>query len=580
MGYDRALRVLALATMALPLLLRSSHAASSNGEEARWLVNSSEWATLSWLEGGDNLRSLVMSIASSDEGRIFMYLMEDVTFKGSLTFSEAQIDPSQFFGSRCGPDGALDPQDPRCAKLTISGIVSPVEEDTKQLALDTLFAAHPQMAHWPSDHNFIPCEMSIHEEDGLWMIANFGGGGSMNADEYFEATPLHHAVKGFGGGGGGRDRDLSEDATGDASCYNPDSHACECLDAKCGDVNCQAAGGIWTTECDGDCKCEILEASANVNENDTASTHESGKEGHGHDHGHDHGDHHQDDQGDKDISFQMLPRPDFSNDKIGHARWMVSKSLWTSLSTISSKDDEQPFGNIRSVVDGMCLMSSSGLPVFYLPSPDPSAVDIKANKKVALSFTESALAEMVGSDGHPCGGKDAEDPTCAKLTLIGHAKPLEDEGQIERAKAAFEANHPRASWLAKGGAHTGGNYYTLHLLEIMFLENFGGFTKITPEEYLGWKPDSSKLPGELQCAGAHGGTHGELQQQQSVTSSASVSFSALLLIVLASFIGSFLGGVYSDRLKQVWHSRKNKGYSKANSVDSVETPLEMAPVVV
>eukprot|EP00578_Thalassiosira_sp_NH16_P007997 CAMPEP_0181128852 /NCGR_PEP_ID=MMETSP1071-20121207/28996_1 /TAXON_ID=35127 /ORGANISM="Thalassiosira sp., Strain NH16" /LENGTH=592 /DNA_ID=CAMNT_0023214773 /DNA_START=156 /DNA_END=1934 /DNA_ORIENTATION=- len=583
MALHTSLRALAVL---MPLLMgKCCHAISTNGEEARWLVKSSKWATLSWLEGEDKLQSLVMSIASSDEGRIFMYLMEDITFKASLTFSEAQLDPSQFFGAKCGPDGVLDPQDPRCAKLTVSGIVSPVKEaDAKQHALDVLFAAHPQMASWPTDHNFIPCEMAIHEDDGLWMIANFG----IASEDFLKASPVRHANEGFSFGGSGDDRNLAEAEAKSAACYNPDTHECECLDEKCGDANCSAAGGMWSTECTIECECWPDAFTAPADGSDTAvaqhqhggheghgGKHEGDHEGHGGEHGGGHeghggddgGDH--EDHGEDDISFSLLPRPDFGSDHVGHARWMVAKSLWSTLSTISSKDNEQPFGNIRSVVDGMCLMASTGLPVFYLPSPDPSSVDIKSNKKVALSFTESVLAETLGSDGNPCGGKDAEDPTCAKLTLIGHANPITDKAQIERAKEAFKANHPRASWLSKGGAHTGGNYYTLHLLEIMFLQNFGGFTHITPEQYLEWKPDASKLPGEMHCAGEYDSSDGQLQQQQqSVTASASISFSAIVFIMIASFIGSFVGGVFSDKLKQSWYGRRNAGYTEANSAEN------------
>ena len=103
--------LLLLLILAISSSTTTTHAASTeNGEEARWLVQASKWATVAWIEGGD-LKSLVMSIAESN-GRIFLYLSEDITFKASLTLSEAQVDPSQFFGAKCGPDGALDPQDP------------------------------------------------------------------------------------------------------------------------------------------------------------------------------------------------------------------------------------------------------------------------------------------------------------------------------------------------------------------------------------------------------------------------------------------------------------------------------------
>ncbi|OEU05652.1 hypothetical protein FRACYDRAFT_204837, partial [Fragilariopsis cylindrus CCMP1102] len=152
-----------LVLLLLTLVTSSQAVSTQNGEEARWLVQTSKWAALSWVDEGA-LKSISMSMAQSD-GRIFFYLTDDIvsSTKASITFSEAQVTPSQFFGAKCGPDGDLDPEDPRCAKLTISGVVSPCEEDSKQLALDTLFATHPQMANWPEDHGFIPCEMKIND---------------------------------------------------------------------------------------------------------------------------------------------------------------------------------------------------------------------------------------------------------------------------------------------------------------------------------------------------------------------------------------------------------------------------------
>ena len=64
-------------------------------------------------------------------------------FRASITLSEAQVDPIQFFGARCGPDSELDPQDPRCTKLTMSSVVSPVTEGSEEVAMGALFAKHP-----------------------------------------------------------------------------------------------------------------------------------------------------------------------------------------------------------------------------------------------------------------------------------------------------------------------------------------------------------------------------------------------------------------------------------------------------
>jgi len=371
--------------------------ASENGEEARWVVEKSSWGTLSWVE--EEVSSMVTSTAET-EGRVFVYLPFGESFKGALTFSEAALDSSQFDGARCGPDGDLDPEDPRCAKLTISGTFNPCGDDTRQLGLDTLFKKHPQMSDWPDDHGFVVHELDISD---VWMIANFGGGGYIDTSDYKTSDPIHHPFKGF------RSRRTDEK--------------------------------------------------------------------------------------------QVNVRPDFGDDAAGHARWLVGQSLWTTISTVSTKDEGNAFGNIRSVVDGACFLSSTGLPFFYIPSPDPTAVDIASNDFVALSFTEASLPQLVGEDGKICGGMDPEDPTCAKISLTGYARPVDDDDQIEVAKNAFAAQHPRASWLSGGGAHTGGSYYTLELEGIEFFRNYGGMADLSVDDYLEWEPDSMDFNEEQSCEG-------------------------------------------------------------------------------
>lgn len=471
----------------------------------------------------------------------------------------------------------------RCAKLTISGVVSPCEEDSKQLALDTLFATHPQMANWPEDHGFIPCEMKINDENGLWMIANYGGGGYMNAADYYDSEPVHHPAHGFGD----RSRSL-EDSTTSAACYNMATHECECHSDKCGNDLCAAAGGVWSDRCPGTCECDPASASTNETTEETAPSEAKGAntDSSGHEHsdgmgdGHGHGNggggghgHHGDGSGGGKLQPQ-LPRPNFGKDAAGHARWIVAKSLWTTITTLSSKSEGEPFGNIRSVVDGACFLSSNGLPYFYVPSPDPTAIDIKKNSSITLTFTEAALAERVGEDGSPCGGMDAEDPTCAKLTLIGHAKPLEDHAEIKLAENAFKIQHPRASWLSEGGAHTGGLYYTLHLHEIMFLRNYGGFAQVSSDEYISWNPDPSKLPGEEQC----GTVEGEYLNQTDYPTFMSSSFSFYAIsLVFAAFIGYIFVVLSAGKVKTLLRNNR-KVYAKANYEEIIELEVSKGEV--
>jgi len=196
---------------------------------------------------------------------------------------------------------------------------------------------------------------------------------------------------------------------------------------------------------------------------------------------------------------RQLARPDFKS-SAAHARWLVANSLWTTVSTDGSDrlGEGTAWGNIRSVVDGECIFSSLGLPVFYLPSPDPTSIDVQASNVISLSFSEAYLPELVGKEGKACGGTDPEDPTCAKISLHGNAVPLK-ENELEYVQKAFGTTHPRASWLANGGAHTGGSFYTIDVHSIEFFRNYGGMADITVEDYLNWKPDASDFPGQTGC---------------------------------------------------------------------------------
>ena len=83
------------------------------------------------------------------------------------------------------------------------------------------------------------------------------------------------------------------------------------------------------------------------------------------------------------------------------ARWLVYHSVWSAVSTVSVRLHGAPWGNVRSTADGVGR-NSTGLPFLYIPTPDPSAIDVQHDANVTLSFTEAALgpsssAEQVGT---------------------------------------------------------------------------------------------------------------------------------------------------------------------------------------
>ena len=89
---------------------------------------------------------------------------------------------------------------------------------------------------------------------------------------------------------------------------------------------------------------------------------------------------------------------------------------------------------------------------------------------------------------------DAEDPTCARLTLSGTLRALSTKEELAQAEADLGAHHPKAPWLAQGGAHTGGKYFQLDIDSLQFLDNYGGFAKLSVAQYLAAKPPTHQRP--------------------------------------------------------------------------------------
>jgi hypothetical protein len=68
----------------------------------------------------------------------------------------------------------IDPEDPRCARLVLSGrFVQVVEENELQFATTALFERHPAMKTWPVDQNWHVYKLNL---SNIWLINIYGGG--------------------------------------------------------------------------------------------------------------------------------------------------------------------------------------------------------------------------------------------------------------------------------------------------------------------------------------------------------------------------------------------------------------------
>ncbi|CAN0857518.1 Protein CREG1, partial [Linum grandiflorum] len=85
-----------------------------------------------------------------------------------------------------GTCGKVDPENPTCAKITLTGKLVPVDEKSKEaeFAQNALFTKHPQMKDWPKDHDFQIYKLVIED---IFLIDRFGGPEPLTVEEYLEA---------------------------------------------------------------------------------------------------------------------------------------------------------------------------------------------------------------------------------------------------------------------------------------------------------------------------------------------------------------------------------------------------------
>jgi len=196
-------------------------------------------------------------------------------------------------------------------------------------------------------------------------------------------------------------------------------------------------------------------------------------------------------QHDRTSASLFVAEPPPWNQIAARARWLVYHSIWGSVGTTSVHLKGAPWGGMRSMADGLGK-NSTGIPALYIPTPDPLAINLRKDSHATLSFSEAALTERFSSNG-TCGGRDTEDPTCAQITLSGQLRALSKPSEIKQAEINLGQRHPLAPWLAAGGDHTGGKYYTMDIDHIMFLDYYGGPARLTVADYLAASPTSHLL---------------------------------------------------------------------------------------
>lgn len=148
----------------------------------------------------------------------------------------------------------------------------------------------------------------------------------------------------------------------------------------------------------------------------------------------------------------------------GHC--VVDKHYLTSPS-------HRPHSNVLSFSDG-ALGNSTGRILLLMADMDSTVVDLKANAHASFTVTEAQL--LPGA----CAGRDVEDPTCAKVVLVGTLRQLSDDDVT--AREMVFARHPlMRAW----HAHMY-HVYELDIQAIRVLDYYGGFGWPSVQHYFAW----------------------------------------------------------------------------------------------
>ncbi|PIA62258.1 hypothetical protein AQUCO_00200324v1 [Aquilegia coerulea] len=154
---------------------------------ARWLASQNTWGVLSTisleLKGAPfgNVVSFSDGLPDKGSGIPYFYLTTlDPTARNALKDERASLTVSEFSTGSCGKK---DPENPSCAKLTLSGKLKLVQGNTKEAesAASALFAKHPEMKGWPKNHNFNFYKLDIED---IFLIDWFGGPKPITVDQY------------------------------------------------------------------------------------------------------------------------------------------------------------------------------------------------------------------------------------------------------------------------------------------------------------------------------------------------------------------------------------------------------------
>ncbi|XP_055535221.1 protein CREG1 isoform X2 [Wyeomyia smithii] len=170
---------------------------TEHAKMARYLVHKAEWVSMGSLSTVDAIKGypMVNIIAAADSARgekssgtLYFYLtMLDYTAQDLSKDNRLTILLSMDQDLECSKQG-IDPMEPTCARIMISGRAVKVVEgsDEYQFGTNAMFSRHPAAKHWLDTHNFFLCKLDIIQ---IAVLDYYGGPHYVTVEEYMKADP-------------------------------------------------------------------------------------------------------------------------------------------------------------------------------------------------------------------------------------------------------------------------------------------------------------------------------------------------------------------------------------------------------
>ncbi|XP_076991191.1 protein CREG2 [Tamandua tetradactyla] len=161
---------------------------------ARFLAHAHSWGCLATVSAQEKIRGLPFGNClpisdgpfNNSTGVPFFYVtLQDPAVADLMKNPMASLLLPESDREFCRKN-AVDPEDPRCARLTLTGWVVAVPPEEVEFAKQAMFSRHPVMRKWPRQYEWFFMKMRIEH---IWLQKWFGGIFDVPREEYFKAVP-------------------------------------------------------------------------------------------------------------------------------------------------------------------------------------------------------------------------------------------------------------------------------------------------------------------------------------------------------------------------------------------------------